>query len=225
MSFNFKKLSPWLDHLPFDWSIFQQYGTKMEVKKDQYIYHAEDDLDYIYIVLNGRVRLFLFTPEGKEKTVLIIGKNGLLGDHFLTSHHAHSTSAITVSDTKLLKVDKLTFEKVAFSDKNMIKQWLEMLSLKLEILANSSLNLSFDSSSQRIIRAFIQLAAMYGVENPDGTVKINMTFTHQELADLIGTSRITVSNEINKLQQQHVIEKIGRYYHIKNKKIMEEYTF
>lgn|SRR5690625_2754482 len=99
-----------------------------------------------------------------------------------------------------------------------------MISLKLEILTHASLNLSFDSSSQRIIRAFIQLATIYGIEKQDRSIKINITFTHQELADLIGTSRVTVSNEISKLQQLKVIKKKGRYYYINDKKIIDRYA-
>src|SRR5699024_5048375 len=121
------------------------------------------------------------------------------------------------------KVDKNTFEKISFSDKNIAKQWLEILSLKLEILTHASLNLSYDSSSERIVRAFVQLATTYGTEQPDGTMKIHITFTHQELADLIGKSRVTVSNEVNKLQQNKTIQKIGRYYHFLDKELLEKY--
>lgn len=210
------KISPWLDNLPYEWSIYEKHGTKIELDKNSYIFHTGDNLNDVYIVLEGRVRLYLFTEDGKEKTITIIGKNGLLGEYFLVPSHKYNTTAITVSNVKLLKVNKFIFEEIALTNELIIKQWLEMLSMKLEILTHSSLNLSFDSSRERIIKTFIHLVTTYGVRENSNYMKITISFTHQELADLIGMSRVTVSNEISKLEQQKLIYKKEQYYYIKD---------
>lgn len=224
MDFNFRNMSPWLDELPYDWDSYKNEGTRMFLEKARFVFHTGNSFRSIYIVLHGRVRLFSLTPEGKEKTVMIIGKNGLLGDHFLSENHAYSINAKTVSDSVLLKVDKKKFEQLAFSNRSLTKQWLEMLSLKLEILIHSSPNLSFDSSSKRLAQTLVQLGTTYGIKQSNGIIKISITFTHQELADLIGSSRVTVSNEINKLQGQGIITKPEKHYYINSMEQLKDQT-
>lgn len=74
MGFNFKNLSPWLDHLSFQWEIFNKYGTEISLEKDRYIFHTGDDLHHIYIVLEGRVRLFYLHRTGKKKRLSLSGE-------------------------------------------------------------------------------------------------------------------------------------------------------
>lgn len=209
--------SPWLDQLNFDWSEILHLGKKVTFKKDSILYHAGDPIDFVYIILYGRVQLYLIHEDGKEKALAIIGKNGLLGEYKKQKTNDYLTSAQTVSDATLVIINKSTFEKYLFDNKILSKQRLEMLSLKLEVIANSALQLSYDSSLHRVVRVFLNLAYSYGKEADDGTIKINMTFTHQEIAYLIGSTRVTVANVIKSLIDQQLIKKKGKYYYILEK--------
>lgn len=224
MSFDYQHLSPWLEKLPFRWSDFNEHGEEVLLKKNEHIYHSGSPLHYVYIVLSGRVRLYLLTSDGKEKTVKIIGENGLFGEYFLSTHTTNSTSAVAVSNTKLLKVDKKIFESISLSDPNLTRQWLEILSMKLELLTHSSLQLSFKSAHVRVAYAFIHLAETYGEMSSNGTIKISITFTQQELADLVGTTRVTIVNAVKNLLKLKLIKKVERYYYIIDKDKLIRFT-
>lgn len=205
--------SPWLDKLSFDWSLFLNVGEIATAKKNTYLYHAGEHIDFVYIVLEGRVRLYLINEEGREKTIAVIGQNGLLGEYTMKSN-SYITSTVTVAETKLLKVQKSVFEDLLLQHQDLAIQRVEMLSMKVEMLANSSLQLSYGKSQERIVQTFLQLASMYGEKVGPLTIKIPVIFTHQEIADLVGTTRVTVVNVVKNLLDEGLIEKKNRFYYI-----------
>lgn len=206
--------SPWIDNLNFNWSSLYQYSNEVDVPKGSVLYHCGDVINYVYIILKGRVQLNLLNEEGKEKTVAIIGEKGLLGEYKKAGNTTYVTNAVTVSHTTLIKIEKTTFESILIQDSFLAQQRLEMLSIKVELLANASLDLSFNNSFSRVVQMFLFLANDYGkVVNKD-VIKILITFTHQEIADLIGTTRVTVASVIKSLTSQKIIKKEKKHYYI-----------
>lgn len=215
--------SPWLDKLPFDWSLLLPDGEVVDFKKNTCLYNFGETIDYVYVVLEGRVRLYLINEDGKEKTIAIIGRNGLLGEYNTSGRNSYVTSTITVSKTRILKVKKAIFEKLLLENTDLARQRIEMLSMKVELLAHSSLQLSYVKSYNRIVQTFLQLAAMYGEEKEQNVIKISVIFTHQEIADLVGTTRVTVVNVIKNLMDKELIMKNGRYYYLTDICKLKEY--
>src|SRR5699024_8581765 len=129
------------------------------------------------------------------------------------------------TDSELYSIEKRNFEDIVLSSKELTKQWLEMLSLKLEILTQTSLNLSFETTSTRIVKVLSQLVHVYGSKTENGNIVITIKFTHQEIADLIGTTRVTVSNHLKKLNNAGFIYKQNGYYYICNFEKLKTFNF
>ena len=209
-------LSPWLDKLDYDWQALEGLGTIKHFEKHHMLYHFGDPVDAIYIVKSGRVRLFLTSYDGREKAIAIIGENGLLGESSLYKPSSHISSAITATPTTVIAVEKDTFKRTIDENQRYTWQLIEIMSWKVHLLSMHSLHLSFGTSLQRLCDALIHLGLTYGEKIEDDQIKITITFTHQELADLIGTTRVTVANHLKDLIAQHIISKRGKYYIIKD---------
>jgi CRP/FNR family transcriptional regulator, cyclic AMP receptor protein len=209
-----QSLSPWLENLPFDWQDIVQFGHKIECKKHHVIFRQEEKADAIYIVKQGRVRLFLTSEDGREKALTIIGQNGLLGECGFSSSETYLTGAITVAPSVLLKYPIRTFEGFLLDDKKKMRQWMELTNIKMNILTKSSLQLAFGPSHRRIIDSLLHLALTFGQQESEKSLIISITFTHQELADLVGTTRVTVVNTLNKLIEEGFLLKKEKYYKI-----------
>ncbi|WP_158737245.1 Crp/Fnr family transcriptional regulator [Alteribacillus sp. YIM 98480] len=206
--------TPWLDDLSFDWSIIENNGTLMEIKKDQILYHYNDPVESVFIVKKGRIRLFLVSETGEEKAIAIIGKNGVLGEGSIFLNEPYATNAITACTTTLIKCSPSFFKEVIKENTAYSQQLFEMMSMKIHLLSEQSLHLSYDSSFHRVCKTFANLGLTYGEKQKDESIKIKISFTHQELANLIGTSRVTVTNHIQLLLSNKVIFKKGKYYYI-----------
>ncbi|XQY91591.1 Crp/Fnr family transcriptional regulator [Metabacillus sp. HB246100] len=212
--FTLDTISPWIDHLPFDWSELEKVGTPKTYEVHKPIFFSGDLADTVYLVLKGRVRLYLVSPDGKEKAIAIIGENGLIGDRSIRRESFYLENAITAAETHLISIPSHRFKEMIKRNNQLSEQWIEFLQIKLELLAQDNLYLSFGSSLVRICDALCHLVRLYGQEERQGGYTINMTFTHQELANLIGATRVTVVNTLKQLINQSILVKQGKYYHI-----------
>lgn len=206
-------LSPWLDQLPFDWTKLETLGTEVHFKKHEPLFDCNDPIDCVYLVKSGRVRLYLLSDLGEEKAIAIIGENGLLGESSIFLDNEHFASAITASPTTLIRIDPVRFKQTILSKPTYSEQLFKMMSIKIRLLYQHSLHLSYSSSLYRVCHTFAQLGLTYGVKEGDH-IKIKVSFTHQEIANLIGTTRVTVANHTKKLLEIGTLSKTKQYYYI-----------
>jgi CRP/FNR family transcriptional regulator, cyclic AMP receptor protein len=212
----FNLLNPWFDNLPYDWSVLFQQSSQVTYKKHELIFRQNEYGDYLYITESGRVRLFLISPNGEEKALSIIGKNGVIGECTLNSDSRYSTNAISASEVILQKISKKSFLEFISEKPQYIYQTLDLLTKKYRLLCTQSLQLSYMKSLPRVCAAFIQLSVQYGELFGDKGIKLTITFTHQEMANLLGTTRVTIAKNIKWLEEEKYIEKKDKYFIINN---------
>ncbi|WLD94763.1 Crp/Fnr family transcriptional regulator [Alkalihalobacillus sp. AL-G] len=209
---NIMTLSPWMDELNFSWDELEQKGVVREYKKHEILFHFGFPVDRIYLVKSGRIRLFLTSDDGKEKAIAIIGKNGLLGESCTYHEQTYICSAITATSATVIELKPATFHEVVFRNPRYTEQVLELMSAKIRLLTMQSLYLSFGSPLQRMCDALVHLGLTYGKKLDDDRILITISFTHQELADLIGATRVTVVNTLKDLMGQRLLSKENKYY-------------
>ncbi|MHC0039065.1 Crp/Fnr family transcriptional regulator [Pseudoneobacillus sp. C159] len=212
----FNLLNPWFDNLPYDWKQLFQQSEKVVFKKHETIFRQNEYGNYIYIIELGRVRLYLISPNGEEKALSIIGKNGILGECALNTDSRYSTNAITASEVVLRKVSKKQFFDFISDKPQYIHQIIDLITKKYRLLCTQSLQLSYMKSLPRVCAAFIQLSIQYGESIGNKSVKLTISFTHQEMANLLGTTRVTIAKNIKWLEDEKYIEKSGKYFIIHN---------
>lgn len=212
LSVEFKPTNPWMDKMPYDWSSVISFGSSIKLAKNHIIFHQNESGDAIYIVKSGRVRLYLLASNGEEKALCIVGQNGVLGECILTNGESYSTSAITASDVELIKISKTVFQQQSLKNISIYTQLIDMISQKYRLLCNQSLQLSYTKALPRICYAFIQLTLQYGVQLSHQQYQLTIKFTHQEMANLLGTSRITIAKNIKWLIENEYISKQKQHY-------------
>jgi len=217
ISFFDDKTSPWMENLPYSWQEVTSLGQTIHLHKHDIVFHQDHTASHVFIVLSGRIRLFLTSPSGDEKAIAIVGQNGLLGECGLFDHPTYNNGAITASKATLLKIPAERFKKACSAHLTLAHQVLSFLDGKNRILASHTMQLSFYSATQRICFTLLQLGSTYG-KAIDGKRLITVRFTHQELANVVGTSRVTVANTMKELERQNILSKEGGMYVIEKEK-------
>lgn len=205
------KSSPWMENLPYDWQDVAPLGQPILLKKHEIIFHQSEPAGHVYVVMNGRIRMFFTSPSGDEKTIAIVGKNGLLGEGCLFDHPTYNHASITASKATLIKIPKERFREAWTQNTMLAHQALRFIDLKNHVLISHSMQLSFYSATQRICYTLLQLGSTYG-KIADGKRIITVKFTHQELANVVGTSRVTVANTMKELERQQFLSKENGMY-------------
>ncbi|SDO24109.1 Crp-like helix-turn-helix domain-containing protein [Paenibacillus sp. yr247] len=216
-SANNSSVTSWLESLPFHWHPLPQLGQKLVLKKHDFIFLENQPNDFVYLVLNGRIRLYITSLNGVEKTIAIIGKNGMIGENGIFDNDtSYNHSAITASKATLIRVDRKKLEETLKSNFELTRQILLLVNLKMRIMSSQLLQLSSYSAIQRISHTLLQLVDTYGFRKGEKEI-IGISFTHQELANLVSTSRVTTANTLKNLERSGVISKQNGKYVIEDK--------
>jgi hypothetical protein len=93
-------VSAWLTDLPFDWGDMPRGTRTRAYAKNETLFLEGQVADTVYLIREGRVRLTSFGVDGKERHLMILGANGLVGDCALHSAQAYVVSAVAATDTR-----------------------------------------------------------------------------------------------------------------------------
>ena len=181
-------------------------------EKDEVIFFENDSVKKLYFLINGKVKLSMLSAEGKEKVLTILQEGDIFGELSLFDEDPHPLTAEVMDDARLLIIPWNEMEKMIIKRPSLAIKIIEALSKKTRLLTSQVRELVFQDAAGRLASLLSRLADDFGREIEGGTV-IDLVLTHQEIANLIGSSRVTVTKLINKFIDE------GRLT-IKNRKII-----
>lgn len=198
--------SAWIEVPHFAWDTLIADGAPVvSFRKGETLYSQGDPVTHVYVVEEGRVRLVLLSEAGHEKHMAIVGTHGMAGECSAFLDGRHSVSAVASSDVVARQVERAQLLHRMERDPQCLRQVLWLMNVKLRVLANQNLLLSQATAAQRVIHHLVQLADTYGEVQAAG-VSIRISFTHQEMANITGLSRVMTSNVLIQLQDEGLIE-------------------
>ena len=100
---------------------------------------------------------------------------------------------------------------------------MQVLSSRLRVLGEMFVNLVSDDVNTRVAKLILRLSARYGTRIGK-EVFLNIPLTHQEIADMVGTSRQTVTSTLSALKRQGVLSIENRRIHIESEELLNELT-
>ena len=191
---------------------FSKYPLTKFTKKEGII-NAEEQPRGVYYLKSGYVRMYTITQEGYELTLNIFkpGTFFPLTWAIADIDNVYFYEALTDSEINLAPKDKsLTFIKnnsdILFDINRRTLTGLDAILTRLQYLI-------LGNAYQRLANSFLMLGARFGVKT-NGSIKLTLTFTEQDLANLAGVTRETVSLELKKLKRDGYIKKDEGYYTI-----------
>lgn len=210
----------WMENAPYDWDSLKN-GEHRGYKKGEVLFLEGMKMENIFLIKKGRVKISINNENGDEKTVGYLGNNSIVGTSSLFNNAQYMFNATVVTDSSLLRFDKEEFIKEVMNNEKVMLQVFKIMSMRIRILTNHALDLSFNHSFKRLSSALLDISNTYGIDRKDGTIFIDFKITQRELGELIGTTWVTVSNHLKKLTQLGVIKKSKQNYIITNLEALE----
>jgi CRP/FNR family transcriptional regulator len=203
--------SAWIEVPHFRWApLTAGDAPAVRFRKGETLFFQGDAVRHVYVVEEGRVRLVLLSAAGHEKHMAIVGTQGMVGECSAFLDGTHSVTAVASSDVVARQIGRQQLLEGMERDPACLRQVLWLTNVKLRILANQNLLLSQATAAQRVVHHLVQLADTYGKTSAAGTV-IGIAFTHQEMANITGLSRVMVSNVLIQLQEQGLTDKVNAH--------------
>lgn len=207
--------SPWISADMEIWQLLTEGRKPVKYKAEQMVFQQGDDFHSAFIVASGRVRISVFNDAGQQKTLYIACPGAMIGESSCILSHPHTMSAVAIVDSELYRVPSKELQRFFHSDQVLADLLLQYEARKNHTLISQAASLSFDSAEQRIAKTLLYLCDTYGVVTSSG-IKLNISFTCNDIADVVNVSRVTVNNTMSAFRRDGIIEKADSRYYIKD---------
>ena len=182
-----------------------------------YIFLEDSEGEQCFFVLKGSVKVTRLSKDGREVILAMLNEGDFFGEMSLLDGESRSANIIALEKTKVLTLDRNDFIAVVNDYPQIAVQLLKELARRLRKSDRQIASLSLSDAEKRIALCIIRFADEQGVIQ-NGKVSIPKTPIQQDIANMAGTSRETVSRALGLLEKEDLIERHGRELIILNYK-------
>ncbi|MEF9952779.1 MAG: Crp/Fnr family transcriptional regulator [Clostridium sp.] len=192
-------------------------------KKGNTIFSEGDTGRTLYLVSEGKVKLYKYTSDGREQILHILSEGDFFGELNLLKESQYGFYAKAIEDCRLCTLGKEEFRDIIASNPKIGIKILEVMGDRLTRLESLAQNLATKDVDSRFAYLLTELADKYGIKEGTSTV-ISLTLSREDMASYIGVARETISRKLKKFQEEGLITLEGkRRIIINNRKLIEEY--
>jgi CRP/FNR family transcriptional regulator, cyclic AMP receptor protein len=189
-----------------------QFGEKItlrESRRKDVFYLPGDASESIFLVHGGRIKISKVTRDGKSLTLSYCGPTDIFGENCLADNAPRSEMAETVDNAIVSEIARRDFEELCTASPQLALATMRIVVHRRRELEAKVEALIFRDVGSKLAELLIGLAAQYGVDDSRGTL-LSLKITHQEMANLIGATRETVSLTLSQFKRQRFIDTDGR---------------
>jgi CRP/FNR family cyclic AMP-dependent transcriptional regulator len=192
----------------------QQIIAKIEIKrlrKGEIVLHQEDTSHYMYVILDGKVRVVQITQDGKEIMLAIHRTGESFGELTLIDNKTAPAMVVAAEKSTVAIISRKDFYSLLYTQGKVLETLLQILCSRLRDSWGRIQLLSLGNASQRLRMLFLSLSHEHGRKDAEGTI-LTVRLTHQDIANMVGTARETVTRTIDKWQKDGEIKFLkGKY--------------
>ncbi|MCU1227985.1 MAG: bacterial regulatory s, crp family protein [Acidobacteria bacterium] len=182
--------------------------------KDDVVFHADESGDIFCLIKEGQVKVTMISPEGKEIILSMLGPGDFFGEMALLDNEQRSATVIATEPLELVTIWRSDFLQILQENFSITKKVLAELSRRLRRASNRIESLATMDVYGRLARFFLELAREQGKSLDNGYIAVTRP-THQSIANMIGTSRETVSRLIHDLMKQNLLLSEGKTVYLR----------
>ncbi len=183
-------------------------SVRQVYKKDNMVLIEEEVGSTMFIILNGRVKISRISDEGREVILSILVDGDFFGEMSILDGQTRSANAVTLEDTEMLIIRRENFLRMLYDYPQISINLLKELAHRLRRSDSQIKSLSLQNALGRVASTLLRIADDSGIIK-QGIVEIPHLPPQQDLANMAGTSRETISRVIKSLGQLGYVKKQG----------------
>ncbi|MBL1260952.1 MAG: Crp/Fnr family transcriptional regulator [Thiotrichaceae bacterium] len=187
-------------------------GAKVKgFPRNTIVIHEGDDSDSLFLILSGRVTVFLTSEKGREVILNTQSTGEYFGELALLDDLPRSASVMTVESSQFCVISKTAFQKVLAHHPAIALQVIKNLTQRIRALTDNVKNLALLDVYGRVARTLLRLAVE--CEDEAGKMVVEPKPTHQDIGKMVGASREMVTRIMKDLV-------VGGYVHVEHGRIV-----
>ena len=176
-------------------------STIEEYKRGQSVYSQDQPSTSIYLVIEGKVKVSRMADDGHQVVVDIYQTDEFFGESALLNLPQRAEQATAMEGTKLMAWTTSEIEDIVSKRPRLAVALLQILVQRTIDFGQRIESFSVDNISRRLARSLIRFSERMGSPEADGSMRM-APFTHEMLAQYVGTSREIVTHYMNQFRRQ-----------------------
>jgi CRP/FNR family transcriptional regulator len=200
--------------------VFEKNGTLIHLKKGRMLFGLDDPPTKMFLIKTGAAKIYRYSDEGKEVMIDIPGPDQLITITPFLRHTDHVAYAETLMDSNIYWLPLQKFEEAISANPQLLREIAGILANKWDEFCDRVEAFVTRNSLGRLAYMILELSKRYGVQE-DGVIKLPFPLTHQDLANLTGMFRETVSLSMQQLKKSGIIDSEKQIIVVKDKAQLE----
>ncbi|HLY20232.1 MAG TPA: Crp/Fnr family transcriptional regulator [Bryobacteraceae bacterium] len=176
-------------------------STILEYKKGQSVYNQDQPSTSLYLVIEGKVKVSRMAGDGQQVVVDIYQTDEFFGESALLNLPQRTEQAAALENSRLMCWTTAEIEDIVTKRPKLAVALLQILVQRTIDFGHRIESFSLDNIARRLARSLIRFSERMGTPEADGSVRM-APFTHELLAQYVGTSREIVTHYMNQFRRQ-----------------------
>ena len=176
----------------------------LSLPKGEKIFAQGDSADAIFFIQSGKVKISVVSAAGKEAVLVIIGPHNFFGEGSLVGQSLRMSTATTLEPSTVFRVEKLAMIRALHDQALLSEKFMVALLVRNIDLEEDLCDQLFNHSEKRLARVLLKLSRMREHNAiPDAKMPV---FSHETLAEMVGTTRSRITHFMNKFRTMGLID-------------------
>lgn len=180
-----------------------------EFRRRQIVYLPGDPGDHVFFIQGGRVKCSKVSREGKELTLDYHGPGEFFGELCVFDGAPREEMAEAMKNAIIAVLPRENVHELLTGDPALAFRFAQVLGQRRRHAETKLEHFVFRDVHAKLASLLLELGREYGQETEDG-VKIDLKITHQEMANLIGSTRETISLALAAFKKRNLVQLLGR---------------
>jgi CRP/FNR family transcriptional regulator, cyclic AMP receptor protein len=184
--------------------------TTLAFSRGQEVFTPNQGSGMVYIVRSGCIRLFKVLPDGRSINLGVLGPNTLFTQEDISDGIASGAVAEALVDSTISVIETENLASLITESPDLAAAVVTGMTKRFTELQTLIEQLLVRDTAVRLATTLLNLAHRFGRPTADGMVAIALPLTHQGLANMIGSNRVTVTRKLLELQESAHLRSLGR---------------
>lgn len=180
------------------------------IPKHSNVYTCGDTDEQVYFIESGQVKLLMLSPEGRECLLAIHSTGDIFGELCLSGLGARLETATAMEETAIKQIPCPKFFARLERDA-LFPGFIQYLAVRIADQQQVIANLVTVDSEQRLGKTLLRLARTLGKKDPR-SIRIQLKITHEELSEMVGTTRPRISVFMQRFKNLGLIERSDDHF-------------
>ncbi len=183
-----------------------QYTLERVYRRGTVIFFEGDGGEGFHYVKSGKVKIVKATGDGREHIIKILTPGDLFAEVLLFNSQPYPATAVAAEDACVGIIKNSDLERLVLGNNKLALQLIKALSQRLIYAQQKIKNLALGDVLARTAETLLRLGREHGRPGEQGAVVVSLDLSRQELANLVGTTRETVTRTLSALKKDKIID-------------------